>query len=388
MKNTSIQLGWFISIIFIFARCSSDTNKEIVAPPAELSYSISQLTVEEGQKASSIAPLLKGTPPFTFSVSTNPTTTQIIIDNQGIISVLENITIGIYKVSVTASNSANKATFPDAFTINIKSKLLPPSTLAYNPNQLTLDFGANGSSPTPTIQGTAPFTYSITTSPATDKISIGNNGIILVANTLISGTYSVNVTAKNEAGSATFNSIFSVTVKSLNVPPSMPSNLSYSPNILTIEQGKAANSNAPMVSGTSPFTFAIASNNTANGQIVINPTTGIVSVGSNTPNGTYMLTVTASNSAGIATFIDALTITINPPALAVSFAKDIQPFLQVCGSCHNYNQYAAAKANIDNMLNRVQRTPNSSGFMPQGGTALTKIQVDLLKKWVDDGLKE
>ncbi len=479
MKNYIVQWGWFVSLLFIFARCSSSANKDIIVAPSELIYSVNQLTIEEGQKASSIAPLLKGTPPFTFSVSNNPATSQIVIDNQGIISVLENITAGTYAVSVTASNSTNRATFPSVFTVNVKKKILPPSALAYTPNQLTLDFGAVGNSTAPSIQGTAPFTfgmtanpqtdkisinnqgviavatgletgtykisvsakndagnvsfndtfsvvvkpsppsnltyspntveinagtavtsslpsiqgtlpitYTMTTSPVTDKISIGNNGTISVASTLTAGTYNVNVTAKNEASTITFNNVFSVTVKSTNTPASPPSSLSYSPKILTIEQGKAGSSAAPTISGTSPFTFAIGSNNTANGQISINATTGVVSAGANTPTGTYMLTITAGNSAGMATFMGALTVVVNAPVVAVSFAKDIQPFLQVCGGCHSYNQYAAAKANIDNMLNRVQRAQGSGGFMPQGGSPLSKTQIDLLKKWVDDGLKE
>lgn len=387
MKNSIFQLFSLLSIVLIINACSS-SKEEVALPPAELSYTTNQIEIEEGQKASSSAPTLKGTKPFTFSITTNPATQQITIDNQGVVSVSENLGVGTYKVSITVSNSASRITFNDALTVNVKRKVIAPSNLVYSPNSVEVSVGTAISSAVPTIQGTLPISYTMTTSPITDRISIDNRGVISVANNLTAGTYNVSVTARNEAGSITFANAFSVIVKSVNTSATPPSNLAYSPNTINATQGTAISTNAPTVSGTSPFTFVIASANTANGQITINPSTGVINVGANTPVGAYTISITATNTGGSATFMSVLTINVAAPILPISFAKDIQPFLQVCGNCHTYNTYLSARTNANRMLDRIQRPQGSAGFMPQSGTPLTRAQIDLFQKWIDDGLKE
>jgi uncharacterized protein (DUF2141 family) len=389
IKSSMLRLAQFLGVLLIFTRCSSDASKEVILPPSDLIYASNQIEIVEGQKVSSLPPTIKGTKPFTFSMVSNPTTSQISIDNQGVVSVLENITAGTYKISVIVSNVAQSITFKDIFTVNVKPKIVPVSNLTYMPNTVETTEGMMVSSPIPNIQGSSPITYTITTNPMTDQITVDGKGVISASNALKTGTYAVTITAKNEAGSATFSNAFTITVKAINIPPVLPSSLSYTPNKITTEQGKTIMSATPTISGTSPFSFSIVSTNTSNGNIAINANTGVVTASANTTIGTYNIDVNVRNTAGNVTFTNALSIVVESPAVpTISFAKDVQPILQVCGSCHNFNTYTGAKGNINNILDRVQRPQGSAGFMPQGGTPLTKTQVDILKKWLDDGLKE
>ncbi len=354
-----------------------------VNPPNNLVYSPNQIDIEEGQKGSSATPTINGTPPFNFSITTNPTSNQITIDNKGIISVAENITEGVYKVSVKVGNVVNSSNFNDIYTINIKKKGVLPTNLIYTPNQLSVNFGTAINSVVPTLQGLQPINFSLTTSPQTNKITINNQGTISAASNLEVGSYTINVSATNSIGTAVFNNAFSIVVKAVILPAA---NLSYNPNKITVEQGTAVASATPTLTGTSPFTFAITSTNTASGQITINANSGVVSASSTTASGTYILNITATNTQGSVVFQNALTIVVEAPAL-VSFALNIQPFLG-CSGCHTYNDYNNARNNINRILDRVQRTQGSSGFMPQGGTPLSATQINLLKKWVSDGFKQ
>jgi hypothetical protein len=389
MKNITFSLCQIFCVLFIFTRCSSDAVEEVVLSPSDLVYVINQIELVEGQKVNSVMPTIKGTKPFIFSLVSNPASNQITIDNQGVISVLENIAAGVYKVSVSVSNASQVVNFNEVFTINVKRRALPISNLVYAPNSAEANVGTSISSPTPTLQGTQPVTYSFAVSPTTDRISIDDKGVITASNTLNTGSYVVAVTARNEVGSVTFTNAFTFTIRAIISTPTAPTALSYSPNRINTEQGKTIASATPTITGTSPFTFSIASTNTGNGQISINANTGVITASPTTPVGMYNIDINVRNTAGNATFVNALSIQIDAPApVPISFAKDVQPFLQVCGNCHAYNTYSSAKANIDNILGRVQRQVGSAGFMPQSGIPLTRAQIDILKKWVDDGLKE
>lgn len=85
------------------------------------------------------------------------------------------------------------------------------------------------------------------------------------------------------------------------------------------------------------------------------------------------------------------------PAVKVTYVNDVKPiFMNSCTPCHlagganpnKWDDYTQAKTKITTILDRVQRTPGSTGFMPQAGTPLTSAQIATLNKWVTDGLLE
>lgn len=100
-------------------------------------------------------------------------------------------------------------------------------------------------------------------------------------------------------------------------------------------------------------------------------------------------------SAGITGIAVSVTITVTPAR--ITYTTHIKPLLTTsCTPCHlasgynstKFDNYATTKNKINGILDRVQRPKNASGFMPQGGTELSAEKIDLLKKWVTDGLLE
>ncbi len=83
----------------------------------------------------------------------------------------------------------------------------------------------------------------------------------------------------------------------------------------------------------------------------------------------------------------------------VTFTADIKAiFVKNCTPCHlpgssvnanKWDDYATAKGKITNILDRIQRTPGTTGFMPRNGTAqIPAADIEKIKQWVTDGLLE
>ena len=82
----------------------------------------------------------------------------------------------------------------------------------------------------------------------------------------------------------------------------------------------------------------------------------------------------------------------------VTYDKDIKTILVTnCTPCHlagganpnKWDQYDMAKSKIDKILDRIQREPGTTGFMPRNGTMkLSADNIAKLKQWVTDGLLE
>jgi len=83
-----------------------------------------------------------------------------------------------------------------------------------------------------------------------------------------------------------------------------------------------------------------------------------------------------------------------PITTVVKYESDLKPIIESnCINCHsatsykplvNYNQI---KANIDIIINRIQRPSGDPLRMPQGGS-LSSNQINLFVKWKTDGLIE
>lgn len=85
-----------------------------------------------------------------------------------------------------------------------------------------------------------------------------------------------------------------------------------------------------------------------------------------------------------------------PITQQVKYNADIKPIIDAnCISCHSANgpgpiqftSYNLVKANIDNILDRIQRPNGDPGKMPQGGS-LSTSQINIFIKWKADGLNE
>jgi len=365
-----------------------------------LVYAPNAMTLVINNAGSSNAPTFTaGSTPITYSLSSSPTNANITIDpSTGIVSANTSLPIGTYTITVTATNAAGAANFSNAFTITIAATATAPSSLSYSPNSLTVNQGVAGNSVVPSVSGTTPITYAlISVSPSNAAITInGSSGVISVSSSSAPGSYIVSVSATNSVSTVNFNSIYTVNVSAAV----LPSNLTYSTNTLSVAQGETGNSVTPTISGTAPITYSMSSSPAA-GFITINNSTGVISVGSGSSQGTYNITVTATNAAGSAPFTNIYTVTIT--ASLVSFANDIRPIIiaNCMGTgCHsagmggqtNYSDYTLSKNNIlaggaNSILDRINRTQGSTGFMPKFDPKLSQTQLDLFAQWQIDGLQ-
>ncbi len=81
----------------------------------------------------------------------------------------------------------------------------------------------------------------------------------------------------------------------------------------------------------------------------------------------------------------------------VTFNKDIKPmFTSKCSPCHadggdrnnKYVDYNTAKTLITGIIGRIKKESSDPLFMPKNGIKLNKTEMDLVNKWIDNGLLE
>lgn len=87
-----------------------------------------------------------------------------------------------------------------------------------------------------------------------------------------------------------------------------------------------------------------------------------------------------------------------PVVVKLTYDKDIKIiFTTNCTPCHlaggtnpnKWDDYLQSKNKITNILDRIQREPGTTGFMPRNGTMkLPAATIAKLNQWVKDGLLE
>lgn len=83
-----------------------------------------------------------------------------------------------------------------------------------------------------------------------------------------------------------------------------------------------------------------------------------------------------------------------PITNVVRYEADVKPIIENnCLNCHSSTSFAPlsnydqVRANIDNVIDRIQRSAGDPLRMPQGGS-LPQNQINVLVKWKTDGLIE
>lgn len=80
----------------------------------------------------------------------------------------------------------------------------------------------------------------------------------------------------------------------------------------------------------------------------------------------------------------------------ITFTTDIAPLIQSkCSSCHvsggsqeDYTVYNNAKNKASTIINRINRSQGSGGFMPQNGIKLSATELAKFDQWITDGKLE
>lgn len=262
---------------------------------------------------------------------------------------------------------------------------VPPSGLSYAQSEVSTDAGQTLTIAAPQIEGTQPMTFSLAGNTV-NSITIANDGSINVSAETVAGLYKPDVIVTNSAGTKTFPTALTIRV---NAPSTLPTSLNYSPASGQTTLGTAFTSPVPQTNGSGSITYSITSTPSSNGQLTIGQD-GVIQATNSLAAGIYNITVQVSSSAGNVSFTSAFVLEVKAPGTTVFFQKDIRPILQqYCTGCHsNYSDYASVKKDVDMILNRIQRVPGEMGFMPQGGQALTQAEINLIKKWKDEGMAD
>jgi uncharacterized repeat protein (TIGR01451 family) len=260
--------------------------------PAGLSYA-SPLAFAKGTAIASLVPTVGGGVATGYSISP-PLPAGLSIDaSTGIISGTPSVIAAGADYTVTATNSAGKATT----TINLTVNDAAPFDLSY-PTPCRFTRGSGIASLIPTVSGGAVTTYSVTPAlPAGLSIN-ATTGVIsgIPSTTAVMTAYTV--TASNASGSTSF-------VLSVVVNETAPTGLSYpTPNVFA--RGTAIAALTSTVSST-VTAYSIAPALPAG--LSIDASTGIISGTPAVAATGCNYTVTASNAGGDATF--TLNIAVN-----------------------------------------------------------------------------
>ena len=85
-------------------------------------------------------------------------------------------------------------------------------------------------------------------------------------------------------------------------------------------------------------------------------------------------------------------------ASGATFSKEVTTVLHShCAPCHipskggkktAYDVYENVKADIDDIIRRVELNPGQKGFMPMRGEKLDDASIAILKRWKEEGMNE
>jgi hypothetical protein len=302
MKKNLLFIAVLLGLVTFYGCSGSDSVDPVPEPPTGLTYSPNSIVINEGTAQSSSMPTISGKTPIAFELVSSPNSAISINASTGVISASATLPIGNYTLSVKATNDDGKETFNSAFSITVNKVTAEPSNLAYSPNSISINEGETGTSATPTVGGITPITFSLVSSPSTEISIDPNTGVISSTATLAVGNYSLDVKAKNDDGEETFTDAFSITVNKIS-----PSNLVYTPNSISINEGEVGTSATPTIDGITP-TFELVSSPSS--EISIDVNTGVISSTTTLAIGNYSLNVKATNSSGNETFSTAFTIAV------------------------------------------------------------------------------
>ena len=242
---------------------------------------------------------------------------------------------GLPSQSILSAGSANTDNAPDPIP-NVENVQTPDFTVSASPSSMTLLVGAGGSSsPTITISPVYDFTGDVTLSVSSAaaisasisplKVTLGDTqtaglSVFVPANTP-AGNYSVTVTGT--CGSLSHSATFTVSVSDFS--------LSVSPSDLTVSAGSSQSATVSInaINGFSSSVSLTASGLPTGTSVSFSPSpvsvssTASFSAGTNTPAGTYYITIVGT--CGSLTRTTTLSLTVVDFSLSASPATVTLP---------------------------------------------------------------
>ncbi len=275
---TGLSAGNYIVSVSDANGCTDTLHIAITQPAAALQMSLTQSNVNcfGGNNGSASATVTGGTPGYTYSWNSIPSQNT---------PVAANLFAGTYSVNVTDSKGCSLTSSSVIIT-------QPSSSMQANLTQTNIDCSGNnsGSASATVIGGTAPYTYSWSTTPSQTGPSAMN---------LSAGSYSVTIS--DAYGCSVTSSLIEIT------EPVAPLSVGLTITNVSCYGASTGSAEAIVSGGSSPYTY--------NWSTMPSQTTPVVT---SLPAGTYTLIVTDNNGCSYTNNSVAIYQPSSPIQLSVS----------------------------------------------------------------------
>ena len=264
--------------------------------------------------------ILTGTEPIVVEMEVqNPSRSSIsgITLNQTNkqIQIANNTPIGSYSITLKATNSVGN----DSVSLNLDiNALTEPPHISFAKDTSSTPEGSSLRVPY-TVSGSEPLSYSLTLLDSKGASLAGlsqneNMKEIIVNDSLPAGNYTITISAKNDAGTASASS---------NLEVYLPA----TPPILTVPRDQVFNTSVGKggaviyyLSGSEPITVTLEARSTTGAPIdyfVLDTQSRTVQFNERLPSGSYNILLMAKNEIGIDQ--EEFVITIEPPAMSAPY---------------------------------------------------------------------
>ncbi len=284
-------------------------------PPATVTYSVNPASYKVATLITPNIPTTTGGTASSYSVTPSLPAGLVLNLTTGVITGTPTVVSAASGYTVKAQNSAGSAQV--VLTISVPMTIVAPTNLTYSNMTPVLIKGSAITALSPTSQGGAPTSYSVTPNLPAGLTLNTTTGVITGTPTTLSAATAYTVTATNSAGSAT-------TTLTLSVIELAPATLSYSLNPASYKVATAVSANSPTTTGGIATSYSITPALPTG--LTFNLTSGVLSGTPTAVSTATVYTVKATNSAGSVTTtltITVLTNVVAPATLTYSSASFI-----------------------------------------------------------------
>jgi hypothetical protein len=353
--------------------------------PASVTYTSNPASYKVATLITANSPTTTGGVPTAYSVLPALPDGLVLNVNTGVITGTPTTATPAANYTVKATNGAGSAQV--VLGITVVTNIVAPANLTYSNLAPVFTKGVQITSLTPTSQGGAPTSYTISPTLPAGLVFGATTGILSGTPTALSVMTPYLVTATNAGGSAT--ATLAITVK--DIPPAT---LMYSSPKIAYPKGVAIAANISLPTGGAITSYTI--NPVLPTGLSMNTTSGTITGTPTIPTLGTAFTITGINSGGSIT----TTITLGVADLADPNAT--YAYLQTnlltprCVNCHGAGVNYGDFTNITGLKARtiagdpfssslyLRTAPGAANPMPPGGT-ITTVQSFAIMNWIAAG---